>query len=168
MHEISWDAVIQNNYLRGDGNSTNCGAGTGGNLYCPEIFISNSGGQPGKSVDVSANTIVAGSYGAAIGLLNISRGSGVYGPWLVQNVHVHNNTVQLTVNQASAGGTFGAVDHDGSDPAMFTSQGNSFDSDSFTGAVSNSFYWGSGNIYGVSTNFTGFQADGQELHGASE
>jgi hypothetical protein len=167
MHEISWDATIQSNYLHDDGNSTSCGAGTGANFYCPEIFISNSGGERGTTVDVSANTIVMSDYGAGIGLFNIARGSGIFGPWLVQNVHVHNNTIQLSQNVASPGGTFGAIDDDGSDPAMLTSQGNGFDYDSFVGATSNSFYWGPGKFAGSATNFAGFQRDGQELHGTS-
>jgi hypothetical protein len=167
MHEISWDAVIQNNFLRGDGTAAYCGLGTGANLYCSEIFISNSGGELGMTVDISSNTISMSSYGGAIGLLNVYRGNGLYGPWLVQNVQVHNNTVQLKANAASPGGTFGAVDHDGTDPAMFTSQGNSFDSDSFTGALRNSFYWGPGNVYGNATSFSGFQSDAQEIHGTS-
>ena len=160
MHEISWDAVIQHNYLRGNGNSSYCGSG---DIYCPAIFISNSGGEPGKIVDISYNTIIASSYGGGIGLLNVSRGNGIYGTWKVQNVHVHNNAVNL----ASSGSTFGAVDHDGSDPAMFTSQGNSFDYDSFAGAGSNAFYWGAANIYGVFSTFSGLQGAGQEMHGSS-
>jgi hypothetical protein len=163
MHEISYDAVIQNNYIAGNGTSLYCSSD--GIFYCAGIFISNSGGTSGKTVDVSNNKIIAASYGGAVSLLNYTRGSGIFGPWIVQNVHVHNNWVNL-----SAGGTdtnFGAVDHDGTDPNMFTSQGNSFDYDSFTGAgTSNLFYWGTG-TGGSFTNFAGFQGKEQEMHGTS-
>jgi parallel beta-helix repeat protein len=169
MHEISWNAVIRNNYLSGNGWSRAlCGPKPAGTLFCPSIFISNSGGRHGSTVDVSYNTIATGgTYAGGIGLLGTNRGTSSlypsYGPWLVQNVHVHNNTVNL----ASSAWSFGAVDRDGSDPAMFTNQGNSFDYDSFTGADSSAFFWGPGNINGVFTDFAGFQDKGQEVHGSS-
>jgi hypothetical protein len=170
QHEISWNAVIQHNYFRGNGTSTKyCGPGTTGNFYCSAIFISNGGGQTGTIVDISYNTIAAGGeYAGGVSLLNTNRGTSSlypsYGPWLVRNVHVHDNTVNLS----ASGSDFGAVDHDGSDSAMFTSQGNSFDYDTFTGAGSRSvFYWGEGNIYGIFHTFAGFQDKGQEAHGSS-
>jgi hypothetical protein len=50
---------------------------------------------------------------------------------------------------------------------MFTTQGNSFDYDTFTGAgTSSDFYWGPGTS-GSFYDFAGFQAKGEETHGSS-
>jgi hypothetical protein len=155
LHEVSWDATIQNNFVKNNENATYCPLR---NFWCAEITIANSGGVNGKAVDISSNTTIPSSYGAAIMLLNESRGSGLYGTFLVQNVHVHNN-----VGQLSAGGVNGAYDGDGTDGGMFTTQGNSFDYDVYTGAGSNSFFWSSS-----SGNFSFFQANGQESHGSSQ
>ena len=60
-----------------------------------------------------------------------------------------------------SGSVVGAYDQDGSDAGMFTSQGNSFDSNVYRGIVGDSsFYWnGAG-------SFAAFQAKRQELHGS--
>jgi parallel beta-helix repeat protein len=158
MHEISWDATIRNNYVANNANAKAqyCPFR---NYWCAEIFITNSGGVGGKVIDVSENTLRPNSIDGGVMLLNSSRGeSTTYrsrGPWLVQNVKVHDNKTSMVV-----GSIVGAFDQDGTDAAMFTSQGNSFDYDSYRDPVSNdAFYWnGAG-------SFAAFQTKRQELHG---
>ncbi len=159
MHEISWDATIDDNVVKNNANANSqyCPLR---NYWCAEIFITNSGGVSGKVVDVSGNTIAPNGLDGGIFLLNVRRGTSTKypsrGPWRVQNVVVHRNTTTM-----GSGSVVGAYDQDGSDAGMFTSQGNSFDSNVYRGIVGDSsFYWnGAG-------SFAAFQAKRQELHGS--
>lgn len=162
-HEVSWNAVIDDNYLAYNGSSARCYAGS---PWCADILIPNSGGVNGNTVDISGNVIVAGPYEGAILLQNYNRGTSTMypsnGPWLCQNVKVHNNFVNLTSVGSSGNG---AIDADGSDANMFTSQGNSFDYDSYTGSGARSFTWGPGKS-ATHGDFAFFQGQGLEAHGS--
>lgn len=157
FHEASWDAVIANNVVKNNANTKYCTY----DLWCSDIQIASSGGVNGKIVDVYNNTVVSnGSQGGnAIGLITENRGadgtSGLYGTWLVQNVHVHNNNINV-----SAGGLTGAETDNGA-TGIFTSQGNWFNNNTYTGA-GNSFFWN-----GIKGNFAFFEGQGQELNGTS-
>lgn len=165
MYEISWDGVIQNNYLAGNGSSNATYGCSSSDEFCGAIFLGDSGAQTGNVIDISNNTIITSANGGAISFLSDNRGSGLYGPYMAQNVKIHNNNVNFNGQSFSF---FGGADHDGSDPAMFTTGGNSMDYDAFTGAGANSFFvWGNSNIYGVFMNFAGFQSAGLESHGTS-
>jgi hypothetical protein len=155
VHEVSWDATIAYNYLKGNASSRYCAVR---NYWCADITIANSGGVNGKIVDVHDNTLIPNGYEAAVMLYSEFRGFGLFGARLVRNVHVHNNTADL-----SLGGIDGAVDHDGTDGGIFTSQGNSFDYNAYTGAGSSAFYWD-----GSSGAFSFFRGLGEELHGTSQ
>jgi hypothetical protein len=155
LHEISWDATIAHNYLRHNATGQYCPVR---NYWCAEITIANSGGVGGKIIDVHDNTALPNGYEAAVMLYNEARGSGLYGSWLVQNVHVHRNAADL-----SMGGIIGAVDRDGSNAGMFTTQGNTFDYNAYAGAGSNAFYWA-----GTSGAFPFFRSSGEESHGTSQ
>jgi hypothetical protein len=136
-----------------------------GAFFCADILIPNSGGVHGGAVDVSGNVIESGPYEGAILLISGNRGTSkkypANGPWLCQNVHVHNNTVSLA--RVGSNGN-GAVDYDGSDPAMFRTQGNTFDNDVYTGAGESSFTWSPGTS-GTHGDFSFFQNFGLEEHG---
>jgi hypothetical protein len=157
-HEISWDAKIDHNLLVNNANPAYCGGVLILTLSCSEIRLSDSGGETGKTVDISYNTIFPNNINAAVGLADSAKGSGLYGTWRIQNVQVHNNIIDL-----SPGSVIGAVDSDGSAPAMFTTKGNSFDSDAYTGADSSAFYWN-----GSKLSFAQLQGQGQEIHGTSK
>jgi hypothetical protein len=157
FHEASWDAVIANNVVKNNANTKYCTYA----LWCSDIQIASSGGVNGKIVDVYDNTVVSnGSQGGnAIGLISENRGangtSGLYGTWLVQNVHVHNNSINL-----AAGGLTGAETDNGA-TGIFTSQGNWFNNNTYTGA-GKSFFWN-----GTTGSFAFFQGQGQEMNGTS-
>lgn len=153
FHEISWDASIINNRLWNNGSTQQfCGW-----LGCPQVRIAASGGVNGKSIEISGNDIKVTTGGDGVGLSQQSRGSGKYGAWLTQNVHVHHNTIDYSNWKA---GSTGAV-QDVNDQAIFTSRGNTFDYDTFIGldATSGPFTW---NNKGMS--LAQFQAAGQETH----
>jgi hypothetical protein len=152
FHEISYDAVIAYNLVKNNSQLIYCP----GWLWCAGIQIAASGGTAGKIIDVHDNVVVSNSatHGNGIALLQQDRGGGSQGAWIVQNVHVHNNTVDL-----STGGATGAV-QDVGDNAIFTSRGNSFDYDTFIGTgTNNSFAWNNSWM-----SLAQFQAAGQETH----
>jgi len=159
FHEASWDAVIANNVVKNNANIKYCTYA----LWCSNIQIASSGGVNGKIIDVYNNTVVSNGAqgGNAIGLIAENRGSngtsGLYGAWLVQNVHVHNNNVNM-----SAGGGNGG-ESDTGDTGIYTSQGNSFNGDTYTGPGSNAFSWS-----GSSGNFSFFKNQGQEAQGSAQ
>jgi hypothetical protein len=156
FHEISWDAKIDHNFVSNNASLKYCG-GTFP-FFCSEIRLADSGGEPGTTIDLGYNTVTPNSMNAAIGLANSARGAGLYGVRQIENVHVHNNTIDL-----SAGSVTGVVDESGNDtPALFTTQGNSLDYDAYTGAGKNAFYWN-----GLKNSFAALQALGQERHGTS-
>jgi parallel beta-helix repeat protein len=80
FHEIGYDAVIRNNQLRRNG------FGHDAWLWGAGIVIAGS-----QNVEIYGNEVV-GNYNG-IGVVQQDRGSGQYGPWIVQNVSVHHNTV---------------------------------------------------------------------------
>lgn len=122
FHEISYSAVIRNNEIRGNGMQAPSGW-----LWGAGIQIAASGG---TGVEVYGNTLSGNQNG--IGLLQQNRGSGTYGTHLVQNVNVHDNTVDL-----SARGGNGVVQDIG-DNAVFTSRNNRFTHNSYVLGTSKS------------------------------
>ena len=113
FHEISYSAVIRNNTIRRNGlNFDTWGWGAG-------ILIAASGG---SGVEIYGNVLEDNKDG--IMLIQQPRGSGRYGPYLVQNVHVHDNTIRMRE------GWSGAV-QDGGDNAIFTSRNNRFENNTY-------------------------------------
>src|SRR5438132_6489789 len=101
FHEISYSATISNNTVTGNGFGE-----SGGWLWDAGIQISSSGGQSAATpIAIYGNTLTNNYDG--IGLLQQNRGSGALGPYLVQNVDVHDNNVTM-----SRGAT-GVVEDDG-------------------------------------------------------
>jgi Right handed beta helix region len=108
--EISYSGVIRNNVVKrnglGDSRSTSWLWGAG-------IGVHSSGG---SGLEITGNTVEGNAHGIA--LIQQNRGSGSKGPYLVQNVWVHDNTV----TQGATGAT-GAAQDVGS-TAIFTSRNN--------------------------------------------
>ena len=78
FHEISYDAVIRNNYVEGNG-TVHQGAG---------ILVSES-----PRVEVYGNTVIGAPN--SIMTWNQDRGSGAYGPHETRDVYVHDNHIEL-------------------------------------------------------------------------
>jgi len=123
LHEIGYNALIQNNYVANDGfnpDGTNVWWGSG-------IYINTS-----SHTEVKNNTLVNCMNG--ITLRYDSRGKGPNGlPYVLQNVDVHNNTITQTTGMACA-----LVK-----AAVYTSFDNHFQDNTFHLASSTYkyFYW---------------------------
>jgi parallel beta-helix repeat protein len=111
-HEISYDAVITGNTVKGNGASGTVW------LWHSQILIQNS-----SNVNVHDNTVeVPPSGGNGISIINQNRGSGAYGTHTASNNSVHNNTITYLGSGAS-----GLVD----DTGNHSSNGNTFDYDHY-------------------------------------
>jgi hypothetical protein len=121
MIEISYGGVIRNNTVRRNGLSFPDWVWGSG------ILVSASGG---SGLEIYGNTVEDNADG--ITLAQQTRGSGAYGAYLVQNVHVYDNKIKMS------DGLTGAAQDNG-DTGIFTSRGNRFSN--------NTYYLGSGQYY---------------------
>jgi parallel beta-helix repeat protein len=121
FHEVSYAAVIRNNTVTGN-------ALVRSGMYGAGILVSSS-----PDVEVYGNTVTGNQMG--ITAIQNRRGSGKYGPHLVQNLYVHDNTVQ-TAGQTGIQQTIGSN-------AVYTSWNNRFRHNTYTGMSKNRnpFYW---------------------------
>jgi parallel beta-helix repeat protein len=86
FYEISYAGVILGNTVTGNGTATTGPYGAG-------ILISESG-----DVEVHHN-VVRGNADGIVGL-QTNRGSGLYGPYLITNLWVHDNDVKVTTGSS--------------------------------------------------------------------
>lgn len=98
-HEISYRAVIRNNTFKGNGRAFSVW------LWGGAIQIQNS-----QDVEIYGNTVTVSGGGNGICLVQQSRGSGRYGPYVTARNHVHDN--RITVATPDAGGSGAIADHD--------------------------------------------------------
>jgi hypothetical protein len=141
--EISYGGVIRGNTVRRNG------AGFSTWLWGAGILVAASGG---SGLEIVGNTVEDNEHGIA--LVQQPRGSGAHGPYLVQNVHVHDNTIRMP--RGMSGGV-----QDANDDAIFTSRNNRFDRNTYYLAPSGHFAWMNGERteaewrgYGMDTNGT--------------
>jgi parallel beta-helix repeat protein len=122
-HEISYNAIIRNNTVKGNGNTPTVW------LWNSQIEVQNS-----SNVEVYGNTVeVPADGGNGIGIINQNRGSGTLGPWVAANNYIHGNTVKYLGSQGGSGW----VDDTGGSTAI----GNLFDSDRFILQNGGSLHW---------------------------
>ena len=124
FHEISYAAVIRNNVATGNGLQRPWVVGAG-------ILVSAS-----PNVEVYGNS-VSGNRMGIVGMQQ-SRGSGAYGPHVVQNLYVHDNTTQ------TAG--MSGIARDWGPDSIFTGWNNRFRHNTYTGLATNRtpFTWMNG------------------------
>jgi parallel beta-helix repeat protein len=108
--EISYGAVIRNNSISRNGFGRTYSAEGAG------ILVNSSGG---RGLEMYGNTLVGNKEG--IIATQADRGSGSQGTYVVQNLNVHDNTVQLI-----AGGNMGIVRYSG-DTGLWTTRNNHFE-----------------------------------------
>jgi len=145
QHEISYDAVIRHNYLRGNGR--------GGDAWVwgSQILVQNS-----QNVEVHDNYVeVNEDYGDGIFLVYQRRGSGRYGPYITVNNWVHHNEV---VFKGNAGTTGAAADFD---HETLYSGNNRFNNNGYRVPRTDMNKW---EWRGV-RNWIGFQSQGQDVAG---
>jgi parallel beta-helix repeat protein len=122
-YEISYDAVIRDNYIEGNGFGFDPWLWGGG------IVISSS-----PNVEISGNTVVNNADGIGAVEQDRSRDPARYGPLRIENLYVHHNTV--TMSQGSTG-----VAQDVGDKAVFQSRNNRFEHNTYHIGAGNWFEW---------------------------
>lgn len=125
--EISYHVVVRNNYVAHDGYNPQ-----GSTLWRGSGILVNSS----PNVQIYGNTVKDCMNG--IGGVQANRGTGPYGPYLIQNLSVHGNTIYQVNGTAE-----GIVKDSNYDNSVYTSWNNHFQNDvyylSYPGR--NYFYW---------------------------
>lgn len=160
-HEISWDAIIRENWSGYNGHLDGDTKG----VYYAQILVVNS-----SNVEVTGNTVVVDRRGNAIGLQQNTRSeenSLRFGKPRTNKVSVHHNTIIFT--QANSNGNAGLSATMEQDTA-YQSGNNRFDHNTYhvvnTGDMANKrFIWRSGTTNDVNMDWSGFRAAGQEING---
>ncbi len=144
LHEISYNAVINNNTVEGNNTATDS------TLWNSQIVLANS-----QNVEVYGNTVeVAADGGNGVGLINEQRGTGTQGVWAAANNSIHNNTITYL----GAGGSSVLMTYSGGPSAT----GNHFDYDKYVLPESGSTHW----TWLKPLNWAQMQVAGQETHGS--
>ncbi len=140
FHEISYDAVIRNNTVVGNGKAYSPW------LWGGQILLAGS-----QNVEITGNKVFVSALGGnGISLIQQLRGTGRYGPWKTRKNYVHNNDITY-----EGEGMSGAVADD--DESGMLSGGNRFDSNTYHFAADNvRWYWGD------EMDLAGMRAAGQE------
>ena len=108
FHEISYAAVIRRNRVARNGSAFHVW------LWGAGIQIAAS-----RDVQVYGNTVTDNANG--ITAIQQDRGAGAYGPWVVENLHVHDNVVTQTAGVAAG------LAQDLGDDSVFTTRRNRFE-----------------------------------------
>ena len=140
FHEISYNAVIRNNTVTGNG------FGNQRWLWGAGILVAAS-----SDVEVYGNTVTDNADGIAG--IQQDRGKGAEGPRLLSNLFVHDNTIAVD------GGQIGIVEDVGS-PAVFEERNNRFESNTYVDVKGQRYMW-----LGKELNAAGWQREGQDLEG---
>jgi parallel beta-helix repeat protein len=122
-YEISYDAVIRDNYVEGNGFGFDPWLWGGG------IVISSS-----PNVEIYGNTIVNNGDGIGAVEQNRSGDPARYGTLMIQNLYVHDNTV--TMSQGLTG-----VAQDVGNKAVFTTRNIRFENNTYHIGSGNFFEW---------------------------
>jgi len=144
-YEISYDAVIRNNVLSGNGS-----------YHSSSVYY----GAAGILIETSQNVQVYGNTstrdGNGIVLLEESRGSGNRGTYEIKNDSVHDNKISSPVKQAA--GLWNEL----SDNSYWSSKGNSFTHNAYRASAGCScFSWNGGSL-----NWSGWRSAGQDRTGS--
>jgi hypothetical protein len=139
FHEISFDAVIRHNVVVGNG------YGRGFERYCyvhcAGILVYSS-----PNVTVYGNTVI-GNWNGITGRYE-ERGVGAHGPYLLVNLYVHDNLVEMRYHEDGIGpsgelGVYGVsgVAAGADDPAFVAAANNRFDRNEYYVERDTHFAW---------------------------
>jgi PKD repeat protein len=150
FHEIGYAAVIRNNRVSRNGRTRPSPGWVDG----AGILVAGS-----SNVEVYGNTLVDNWQGIAG--LEGHRGSGIYGEWVLQNLHVHDNSVTQTGTTLSGSGRSGIIDTSGTS-AFGVLRNNKWVQNTYwlPSTQSNSFIW-----TGRDVNESGWITFGQDVTG---
>lgn len=121
FHEISGAALIHDNTVTGNGHPSSTW------LWGAGILVAAS-----SDVEVFDNVVT--DNGNAITGIQQERGDGTYGPRLLENLHVYNNTIE------PGSGRTGVVQDTGDD-AVFTTRNNRFTSNTYVDVRGRAYEW---------------------------
>jgi parallel beta-helix repeat protein len=145
FYEISYRGIIRDNTAKGNGFANAKW------LYGAGIVISSS-----RNVEVYGNTVTNNARGIT-GVMQ-DRGSGRYGPHVLENLYVHDNTVTM---RAGAIDEFTGIGQDIGDKSYFMRHGNRF--------ANNTYYLGTAALYfawmDVDLTEAGWVRNGQDARG---
>jgi parallel beta-helix repeat protein len=147
-HEASYDAVIANNIIVGNGTH-----GDSSTLDDAGIMMNDS-----QNVEIYGNTLTGNHNG--IGLTQTDRGSTVLGPLVTQNDYIHDNTITNS-------GRTGLVQWV-NDSSYYTSRNNRFRANSYNlGCDPTPFVWQdpSSPASYAAISVTRWTADGEDVGG---
>jgi parallel beta-helix repeat protein len=148
FHEISYDAVIRKNTVKGNGKAFDPW------LYGAQILISSS-----RNAEVYNNTVeVAATAGNGIAIIQQDRGTGRYGPCITIGNYIHHNVVTYLGNHGQSGA---AADYN---PDVMFNGNNRFDFNTYHAPHLDRSRW----VWGGNKDWVGFRAAGQEAHGAAD
>jgi hypothetical protein len=150
QHEISFDAVIRNNVVRGNGRTPHHWG------WGAQILVQNS-----REVTVEGNRVTVPDGGNGIMLIEQRRELGPFGPHLVRDTTVRNNTVDMAGPHGWAAGLL--TDY----PASAAAVGNNrFDADTYHIATPDGRFWTWPGGSSAGIDFSTFQHQfGQETSG---
>ena len=126
--EISYHETVRYNYIAHDGYDPR-----GSSIWWGAGILVNS------SPDITIYGNVVKYCMNAIGGVQQDRGTGAYGPYLIQNLSVHNNTIYQVYGRAE-----GIVKSSVYDNSVYTSWNNHFQDDTYDlsyPTTRNYFYW---------------------------
>jgi parallel beta-helix repeat protein len=122
FHEASYDAVIADNVVTGNGRTVKGWVDGAG------ILVNSSG-----NVRIENNRL-AGN-GGGIGLVQADRGDGPYGPHQVHDVSVVGNAIAMPLG-------YNGLVQEGDDSSLYTSRGNHFEGNTYVlGCKPTPFAW---------------------------
>ncbi len=121
--EISYDGIVRNNTVTGNGFGMLRGGGT--SIYAAAGINVNTS----SNVEIYGNRVADNMNG--IGLQMRNRGSGRYGTYQLLNNWVHDNAITMTSGSLWGQGATGLVQNVG-DNTYFTSRGNRFTGNTYT------------------------------------
>jgi parallel beta-helix repeat protein len=147
FYEISYGGIIRYNDVRDNGLT---GTRHGPGVYGAGILLSES-----RDVEVHGNVVV-GNQAGVVGkqASTVGRGEAPYGPYVLDNLHVHDNDI------ASSDRTSGVVQYVG-DHSFFTSRNIRFERNTYRGPVSH--LWNEQNLGPASWQAAGLDLDGRWL-----
>ncbi len=138
FHEISYAAVIRNNVVTGNGDEDDLW------LWGSGILVAASSG-----VEVYGNEVRNNTNG--ISGIQQDRGEGPLGPYLLDDLDVHDNIIEL------GGGAMGVVED--ADPTVFQ-RTIRFDANIYEGAVGQGYRWDGGRLTRTGWQRAGFDENG--------
>jgi len=150
-HEISYDALIHDNVVKGNGRTRDNW------VWGAQILIQNS-----SHVDVHDNYVELATHGDGIAIISQDRGGGSRGKWEAVGTHVHDNRIVIGQSFLPDGFDAGVSGVAGDYDVKRLLTENAFDRNEYYVPDLNGAWW----RWTRQTDWKGFRAEGEEGRGA--